>query len=89
MVLPLYEFFLIRFVRTKNYSVWESPEELAVTTITPNLSTKDSYQSIIEQESIAIEQGTQAARIWESPESPEHLIPKLRLRYHLIGFFLE
>ena len=64
---------------TKNYSVWESPEELAVTTITPNLSTKDSYQSIIEQESIAIEQGTQAARIWESPESPEHLIPKLRL----------
>ena len=61
---------------TKNYSVWESPEELAVTTITPNLSTKDSYQSIIEQESIAIEQGTQAARIWESPE---HLlvIPRL------------
>lgn len=61
---------------TKNYSVWESPEELAVTTITPNLSTKDSYQSIIEQESIAIEQGTQAARIWESPEH-SLVIPRL------------
>ena len=64
------EFVVIEAIEqgTKNNSVWESPEELVVATITPNLS-KDSYQSIIEQESIAIEQGTQAARIWESPES--------------------